>query len=304
MIYILPVIAVSIIAVYFFARYRLLCKSIKKTDMTLQAIIQMIEENQILKLAVPGKEMEGLLVTINRSLENVRHEHIRYLQREKELKKQIEDISHDLRTPLTSMIGYLKMIEKENLNQEDQQSLEVVIRKSYFLERLLSQFYDISRLTADGYELKIESIDIGRILKETIVDHYQEFAIKNLQLDMDISAQAVYAWGNMEAMERVVSNLIQNACRYGKSKLKIYLEVSGDAVVINFENNVEDFGEKDVDKIFGRFYTVDNARSQGSTGLGLTISKSFMEKMGGGLSASLIQGDDEEWLQITMTLKG
>lgn len=288
-----------LLTAYFYARYRLLCRAIKKADNDLKSIIKNIDENQIIKQEEPNKELENLLATINDSLKAIRSERIIYEKREKEFQKQIENISHDLRTPLTSILGYLRVLDQSGLEQEDKEALAIIQRKAYLLQRLISQFYDFSRLTSEDYVLEMEQIDIARLLRETVIDYYQELSVKNLQIDLDIPEHPILVEANSNAMERVFLNLLQNACRYAESKLKIGIEQSKDEVTVSFENNVTDFSEDDLNSIFERFYMRDNARSDGASGLGLTIAKHLVEKMHGMLEAEL---KDEKWLRLKIKL--
>ncbi|WP_066712012.1 sensor histidine kinase [Clostridium sp. Marseille-P299] len=301
MLYIVIVMLVVFILLtaYFYARYRLLCRAIKKADKDLKSIIKNIDENQIIKQEEPNKELENLLATINDSLKAIRSERIIYEKREKEFQKQIENISHDLRTPLTSILGYLKILDQSGLEQEDKEALAIIQRKAYLLQRLISQFYDFSRLTSEDYVLEMEQIDIARLLRETVIDYYQELSVKNLEIDLVIPEHPILVEANSNAMERVFLNLLQNACRYAESRLKIGIEQSKDEVTVSFENNVTDFSEDDLNSIFERFYMRDNARSDGASGLGLTIAKHLVEKMHGMLEAEL---KDEKWLRLKIKL--
>lgn len=288
-----------LLTAYFYARYRLLCRAIKKADNDLKSIIKNIDENQIIKQEEPNKELENLLATINDSLKAIRSERIIYEKREKEFQKQIENISHDLRTPLTSILGYLRVLDQSGLEQEDKEALAIIQRKAYLLQRLISQFYDFSRLTSEDYVLEMEQIDIARLLRETVIDYYQELSVKNLEIDLVIPEHPILVEANSNAMERVFLNLLQNACRYAESRLKIGIEQSKDEVTVSFENNVTDFSEDDLNSIFERFYMRDNARSDGASGLGLTIAKHLVEKMHGMLEAEL---KDEKWLRLKIKL--
>lgn len=301
MLYIVIVMLVVFILLtaYFYACYRLLCRAIKKADKDLKSIIKNIDENQIIKQEEPNKELENLLATINDSLKAIRSERIIYEKREKEFQKQIENISHDLRTPLTSILGYLKILDQSGLEQEDKEALAIIQRKAYLLQRLISQFYDFSRLTSEDYVLEMEQIDIARLLRETVIDYYQELSVKNLEIDLVIPEHPILVEANSNAMERVFLNLLQNACRYAESRLKIGIEQSKDEVTVSFENNVTDFSEDDLNSIFERFYMKDNARSDGASGLGLTIAKHLVEKMHGMLEAEL---KDEKWLRLKIKL--
>ncbi len=158
----------------FFLRCRTMAGAVRRTNRALKEISGELEANRVLKLPAPDREMEELLVTINEALRKIREQHLEYAKREQEFQRQIENISHDLRTPLTSMIGYLDIMDKTALDPEDREALEVVKRKARFLQQLVGQFYELSRFSGEDYTPRVEHVDIARLLRETIVDYYPE----------------------------------------------------------------------------------------------------------------------------------
>ncbi|MBO5165074.1 MAG: HAMP domain-containing histidine kinase [Lachnospiraceae bacterium] len=272
---------------YLSARLLFLKKSVKDTKKQLEEINQYLEENRIVTLSAPDKEFEALLVEINHTLQEVRLERVMYDKREKEFKQQIENISHDLRTPLTSMIGYLKIMDASGLNEEEQADLQTVLRKAERLQELITQFYDFSRLTAQDYPLDLESVDVTKTLREALADAYGELAGRQLEVTADIPEKAVCIMVNEKALQRVFQNLLQNAGKYAVSRLDVSVKAEDEKLEICFANDVEDMDTYDVERLFERFYTLDSSRNSGSTGLGLTIAKEFVEKMKGSIEADL-----------------
>lgn len=289
MIYIITVILAIVVCVLS-ARLFLFKKSMKDAGEQLREISRNLEENRIVRLSVPNRELEELLTDINASLYAIRQERIVYAKREKAFKQQIENISHDLRTPLTSMIGYLRIMDTGSLNAEAQEDLRTVIRKAEKLQELITQFYDYSRLTDSEYSIELESVPVTKILRETMADAYGELSARQLKVVADIPEHTVTVIANQNALQRVFQNLLQNAARYAVSTLEVSVCEEPEEVAICFANDVENLDERDVEHLFERFYTVDRARSNGSTGLGLTIAKEFVEKMDGKLEAGL-EGD-------------
>ncbi len=289
MIYIITVI-LAIGVCYLSARLLLLKKSMKDAGKQLWEINQNLEENRIVKLSVPDRELERLLTDINDSLYMIRQERIAYAKREKAFKQQIENISHDLRTPLTSMIGYLRIVDTSSLNLEAQEDLRTVLRKAERLQELITQFYDFSRLTASDYSVALESVEVTKTLREALADAYAELSARQLTVVADIPENAVIVMANENALQRVFQNLLQNAVRYAKSSLEVSVQETKEKVVISFSNDVEDMDESEAEHLFERFYTLDRARTSGSTGLGLTIAKEFMVKMDGSMEAGLQDG--------------
>ncbi len=289
MIYIITAV-LAIGVCYLFVRLLLVKKSMKDAGKQLQEINRHLEENRIVKLSVPNRELEDLLTDINDFLHAIRRERLVYAKREKAFKQQIENISHDLRTPLTSMIGYLRIVDTSSLSVEDREDLRTVIRKAERLQELITQFYDYSRLTDSEYSVALESVEVTKILREELADAYAELSARQLEVVTDIPENAVAVMANENALQRVFQNLLQNATRYAIRTLEVSVKETKEEVVICFANDVENLDEQDVEHLFERFYTVDRARSNGSTGLGLTIVKEFVEKMDGKLETGLEDG--------------
>lgn len=293
------IIGLLIVGIFYLSvRLYLLKVSMKDAGKQLREINEKLEENRIVRLSAPNKELEELLVEINNSLQGIRQERIVYAKREKEFKQQIENISHDLRTPLTSMIGYLKIMDVSNLNEEEKEDLQTVLKKAERLQELISQFYDFSRLTAQDYPLELSAVDATKVLREVMADAYSELSARNLEVTVDLPERAVWIEGNANALQRVFQNLLQNAGRYAVKELAVSVCEEAERVFICFKNDTKDLYEQEVERLFERFYTVDKSRSNGSTGLGLTIAKEFVEKMGGSIEAEL---EDGRWLVMRIS---
>lgn len=289
---------VCLLAVILYLAFRLfvLYQSMAKAQKELQEISEELFENRVLKIAVPDRKLEELLEAVNANLDSIRTERRAYQQDERKLKEQIENISHDLRTPLTAVIGYLKMIDISQLGDEDRKFLEIAIKKSYTLQELTGQFYELSRVTSHEFELKREAVDAARILKETCLENYRLLENAGLELTLPAFENPVMISGNAETLKRVFGNLIQNSIRYAKGELHIGIEQDPDekAVRFLFSNDISPEQEiSDPEKLFERFYMQEESRSHAGTGLGLTISKTLTEHMGGSMHAEY-SGDIEK----------
>lgn len=286
-------------ALFFFIRWYRLRKALKYTDRELTEITADMDANRLLKQEEPDRELGKLLITINGLLKEIREERNSFEKRERDFQRQIESISHDLRTPLTSMSGYLKIIGRDRLTAEDEENLDTAIRKTELLKRLIAQFYDYSRLTAQDLVLKKEEVDVTRLLRETLANDYQMLTKKNLNVLADIPETPIFATANEEGLERIFMNLVQNAVRYAASALEIRLTREKEGICVRFANDTRDLTQEEADQIFQRFYTGEQSRTRGSTGLGLTVSKSLAERMGGTLTAHL--GEDG-WLRLELKI--
>lgn len=284
---------VLVLAVYFAIRFYLLKKALKETNEQLQDIQKDLKQNQVLHLPLPDHDLENLMHSLNCTLDAVRNERKEYAKRESEFQSEIEAISHDLRTPLTVILGYLGFLQKQRMSftSEQEEMLNIIERKARSMELLISQFYDYSRLNANDYDIKIEEIDVGRTLREVFVENCMMLERAALKVQTDFPNHPVWAEGENTALERIFSNLFQNAGRYANHFLNISIQESGSSVQIIFENDIQKMNSDSVPYLFDRFYMADTSRNKGGTGLGLTIAKCLAEKMSGSLTADLSDGE-------------
>ncbi len=299
---------ISAFAVYFAVRLYLLKNALKETEKDLQSIQKDISKNQVLYLPLPDCNLEELMKSINSTLDAVRNERKEYAKRENEFQSQIEAISHDLRTPLTVILGYLGFLQKQraSLTLEQREMLDVVERKTRSMEKLISQFYDYSQITAGDYEISIGEIDVGRILREVFTENCMILEEAHLNVMADLPNHPIWVLGEKTALERIFSNLFQNARRYAHNYLKILITNNAEMVQIVFENDTQKITADEVPYVFDRFYMADASRNKGGTGLGLTIAKCLAEEMGGSLDVDFIKGEDDGTLLLhfTLSLKG
>lgn len=288
-----------LICIILILKYHMLVQGIRSVCGQLAEITQDLEQNRILRLKYPDRELERLQLMMNRALYAIREQKVSYAARERAFQQQIENISHDLRTPLTSMNGYLRLLDRSGLSSEDQENLKVVLRKTRVLQELITQFYDYSRLTAQDYAVVPERLDIARALREFLLDAYPELSDRRLAVELSLPEHPVWVMGNMEALNRIFQNLIQNACRYAVSSLQVSMVLQKDTVRILFSNDVSGMEEGIRKRLFERFFTGDGARSHSSTGLGLAIAKELSEKMNGSMEA---REEQEGWLTIELKL--
>ncbi len=204
------------------------------------------------------------------------------------------------------MIGYLRMLDQSGLSQEEKEDLAVIERKAQALQRLITQFYDYSKARDEDLKLELTCVDAARLLREKMLEQWKELEERNLEVELEIPEDAVMATANLDALERIYANLLQNCSRYAKTRLRVSLQKESQRVRIVFGNDTMDFslpkGENgaELEKLFERFYVKDTARTQGASGLGLSIARGLTEKMGGQLTARMAR---EGWLQFELVLK-
>lgn len=301
---VLVLILALALAAYFAIRLYLLKRALKETSDQLQDIQKDLKQNQVLHLPLPDHDLENLMSSINCSLDAIRNERKDYAKRESEFQSEIEAISHDLRTPLTVILGYLGFLQKQRLSltTEQKEMLDIIERKARSMETLISQFYDYSRLNANDYEISIEEIDVGRTLREVFAENCIMLERAALKVKTDFPNHPVWVEGDATALERIFSNLFQNAGRYANHFLNISIQESGTSVQIVFENDTQKTNADNIPYLFDRFYMADTSRNKGGTGLGLTIAKCLAEEMAGSLTADLINGEGKKTPRLRFTL--
>ena len=279
-----------IAAAYFAFRYFALEHALQETARELSQIQGDLLRNQILHLPLPDKGLERLMESINGALEQIRRERMAYKKREQEFQQQIENISHDLRTPLTVILGYLKWLKAPSGNASFQleESLDVLERGARSMEHLVSQFYAFSRVNGMDFSLELEQLDVCRLLRESLADNYGSLEREGFSLESRLPEHPVTALGNRDACERIFANMLQNAGRYAHSYLDVRILESCRQVQVVFQNDSAEIKEDDIPNLFDRFYRNDVARKKGGSGLGLTIAKSLAEAMGGSLTAQAL----------------
>ncbi|MBU5299356.1 HAMP domain-containing histidine kinase [Clostridium sporogenes] len=236
------------------------------------------------------KEIENLAYSINKHIDINIQSQIKQKRLEEEIRRSIANVSHDLRTPLTSIIGYIQMIKKGNLSKEKQiEYIDIAERRAKDLQNLLSDFFELSVIESPDYYIELEEININNILCEVIASFYNSFIDKNISPKIDLPKENIMVIGNEAAIKRVLENLIINIVKHSKEDVYISLKKENDKAVVTTINKCDNITEGDIELIFNRFYKKDTARTNknGSTGLGLSISKSLMEKMNGEIYAEV-----------------
>ncbi|MBS6339990.1 MAG: HAMP domain-containing histidine kinase [Eubacterium limosum] len=244
--------------------------------------------NKRLTLPAPGRPLEALVHEINALMDEKQAVQVESLRREKALRQQIANISHDLRTPLTAILGYTQLLKDPALPAEDRaEYLAVVEKRSHTLQTLLTGFYDLSRMESGEYPLSLSPVALHPILCELLAAFYEDFMEKGVHLEVDLEDNLPEVAADAGAVTRIFTNLIQNALKHGGQRLEICQYAEENTVVTLFTNEAGGLTEADVASIFDRFFTADRMRTGQNTGLGLAIVKNLAETMGHQVSASL-----------------
>lgn len=278
-------------AVVFLAgRYYGLKKQLRDVSMQLRD-----ETNSLVTVELTDSDMEAAVLEINRLLEKIRQTIIKSNAASAALRSSIADMSHDMKTPLTSVIGYLQLAERECEEEKTKELLKICLERAHYCNTLINDFFELSVLESQGCIPKLESIDAAGMICEQILASHPVFESRSITPHFEDSEKPVIVSADPALLNRVIQNLISNGIKYtsGDIFFRIYQE-NGQAV-IKVSNPISTY--VDTDRIFDRFYTQDGSRSKGS-GIGLYLCRQFIEAMGGSISAEL----DGSCLSIKVTL--
>lgn len=239
------------------------------------------DTNVLIDISSSDKNVCRLANTINGQLRKLRTERRRFQQGDLELKNAVTNISHDLRTPLTALSGYLELLEQEEKSESVNRYIEIIKDRVDILTQLSEELFKYSVIISTKDNITKEQIIINTVLEESIAAFYTVLTERNIVPEIQVSETKVVRMLDRSALSRVFSNLISNVIKYSDGDLKIVLSENGE---IAFSNMASGLDEIQVGRLFDRFYTVEAARK--STGLGLTISKTLVEQMKGTISAT------------------
>lgn len=252
-------------------------------------------------IALLDKDIEELAGNINQLIDLAVQSNRDRIRSDRELRQAIANMSHDLRTPLTSIIGYTKLLGANSVTDEKRQEYMSIIRATADrLHTLLHDFFELSLVQSTDYQLKLEPVPINALLWEVLTGFYDQFNERHLEPDLQITDDQLIANVDPSAVKRVFENLISNMLRHATGKVAISLKGDEGNIVLIFKNEADNLSEQDIDRLFDRFYTADRSRSSRRTGLGLSIAHSLTLKMNGRLTAELHNG----YLEIRCEWKG
>jgi signal transduction histidine kinase len=212
-----------------------------------------------------------------------------------EFKRAITNISHDMRTPLTSAIGYLQMLQGDDVPLEKQEEyIGIIESRLQSLSALMNSLFEYARVIEGKEQVDIQKVNVCNVLRDTLSEFYGEFESKGFKADVNIPDEPVNYLCDPAMLRRVLQNLLKNVCTHGREHLRVNLSNN----VIEIANKA-DLSEVDTDKIFERFYTADLSRTGKNTGLGLAIAKELTVRMGGEITARV----EGEVLVVRLELK-
>lgn len=239
------------------------------------------DTNILIDISTGDKYMRSLANTVNVQLRKLRTERHRFKQGDIELKNAITNISHDLRTPLTAICGYLDLLDQKEESEAVKEYLAIIRNRTEILAQLTEELFHYSVIVSNEGDMVKEPVTIGSILEESIAAFYTALTERGIIPNIQMPVNKVIRMLDRSALTRVFSNLLNNAIKYSDGDLDIILSEAGE---ITFINTASSLNEVQIGKLFDRFYTVEAARK--STGLGLSIARTLVEQMNGTISAT------------------
>ena len=243
------------------------------------------DTNTLIDISSNDKRIRSLAGTLNRELAVFRKEKLRYMNGNNELKNSVTNISHDLRTPLTAICGYIELLEREEKTKEAEKYLDIIKKRAEFMVKLTEELFGYSVIMSEDGGKTTPYTDVKNVLEESIASFYEVHMARNIVPVINLTKEKVIKNLNSYALSRVFSNLLNNAVKYSDGDLEISLFENGEIV---FANTASKLDVVEVEKLFDRFYTVETAKN--STGLGLSIAKTLTEQMRGEISAKYKDG--------------
>ena len=238
------------------------------------------DTNTLISISTGDRAMQSLVTHINRQLQALRRERLRLHSGNAELTAAVTNISHDLRTPLTALCGYLDLLEQEPQTEAAARHLAVIRERTDAMRALTEELFRYSVLTATADELHTEPVCLNDVLEQSLAGFYGALSARGITPSVQLPEEKVIRPLDAAALRRVFDNILSNAAKYSDGDLAVVLAPDGE---VTFSNRASALSRVEAARLFDRFYTVDSAR--GSTGLGLSIAKLLTEKLHGTISA-------------------
>lgn len=254
--------------------------SLKEIEHKMKTILN-TDTNSLISTSTDNKIVNNFVNKLNVHIKEIRKQELEFKNGNKEIRRSITDISHDLRTPLTSIRGYIDLLKKEKSTKKQKEYLKIIDERVDNLIFLTEQLFDYSKALDTQDRIKKENICINTILEETIISYYALFKKKNVSPIIKICENKIYRHLDPNMLTRIFENIISNCIKHSQDNLNITLTTTGKII---FSNQTSNLDRISIEKIFDRYYTVENAKN--NSGVGLSIAKQLVELNGGEISAT------------------
>lgn len=281
------IIILIFVCIFLIVKLFLIKNSIKEIEKSFTYILES-DTNNLITISTLDKDIKNLTINLNNNLLELRKQKLQYKNGNQELKKIITNISHDLRTPLTALKGYIDLIKQEKLSNNQKKYLKIIQKKSDELTELTGQLFEFSKILdtlEKNINIKKEECCINEILEETLVNFYSIFKEKSIIPTIKITNKKIYKTVNEVSIVRIFENILSNVSKYSNGDFKVEMNEDG---IITFSNKATSLDATTVQKIFNRYFSVENAKE--STGIGLSIAKQLVELNNGTIKAKYDSG--------------
>lgn len=259
--------------------------------------LQECDSNMLITTEMKKGHIGELAELLNTLLKERKKERADYQKKDQMIADIYTNLSHDIRTPLTSLDGYFQLLEETQEENDRKRYIQIIQERIESLKEMLEELFTYTKLQNGTYELKLEPQNVGQILKETVFSYYDDWAEQEISPQFEITEEPVWIRGNKQALRRTIQNIIKNGLDHGNKEIRIQLSRNEKQMELVFQNKIEPGEQIDISRVFERFYKADKARSKSSTGLGLSTAKGFVEKMHGEIAAEI----KEDWFCIKIS---
>lgn len=269
--------------IFFAAKFYFIKKQIK-------SISEQLDDcgNKVILIELADKNLEEMTAKINSMIDNIQRIKVHEAKRSSTLKSSIADISHDMRTPLTSVIGYLQLVNKECTDDNIRGNIDIALERADYCNRLINDFFELSVIDSQGCTPILGKVDIAGLLCEQILANYPSFSARNITPHFKEADVPVFVSADKNMLTRIIQNLLSNSIKYTSGDIDCNISV-GDNIIMTVSNSTNE-RNIDTDRIFDKFFRQEESRIANGSGLGLYICRQFAESMGGGIEAKFESG--------------
>lgn len=301
------IIVIIILVIVIYIQYISNKKNGQDIDYIIRKLKEIVEHdsNERIKVVTDNEEIRKFTVEINSLLDYNHKNMVKFNRAEISMRKMLSNISHDLKTPLTVVLGLAETLKvKGKLYDEEHVMVDKIHGKTMEVLVLINKFFDLAKLESGDKDIPLSKVNINEVCRKTILDFYDNLSSKGFQVDINIPEKNIYVLGNIDALDRILNNLISNAIKYGGEGkfIGLNLKTDEDKVYIEVIDKGKGIDEIYKDNVFERMYTLEDSRNknyQGS-GLGLTITKKLVETLGGEIN---LNSKPYEQTKFSFTLK-
>ena len=238
------------------------------------------DTNTLISISSGDRHLRLLAADLNKQLRQLRRQRRQYLDGDRELKEAVTNISHDLRTPLTAICGYLDLLGTEEKSEKVTRYVMAIQNRAEVLKQLTEELFHYSMIMSVQEPVQLEPLCVNDLLEQSIVSFYAALTKRGIIPQIDLTEKRIIRTLNRTAFLRILSNILNNAVKFSDGDLHVVLSETGEII---FSNTTQNLNDVQVGKLFNRFFSVETARN--STGLGLAIAKTLVEQMQGTITA-------------------